>query len=72
MRYHDPDGRAVKRGLERLKFWKDDKITETAVYQISVSGDAESSMVMIFDETGLEVRADTAKRILMVLQEKLG
>ncbi|MBA4740068.1 MAG: outer membrane protein assembly factor BamC [Burkholderiales bacterium] len=72
VRYHDPDGRAVKRGLERLKFWKDDKITETAVYQISVSGDAESSMVMIFDETGLEVRADTAKRILMVLQEKLG
>jgi outer membrane protein assembly factor BamC len=72
VRYHDPDGKIVKKGLERLKFWKDDKITEAIVYQISVTGDAETSMVMILDENGKEVSADTAKRILAVLQEKLG
>lgn len=72
VRYHDPDGRIVKKGLERLKFWKDDKLSETAVYRISVTGDAETSMVMIHDDKGNEVGADTAKRILAVLQEKLG
>jgi uncharacterized lipoprotein len=72
VRYHDPDGRYVKKGLERLKFWKDNKITEAVVYQISVTGDAETSMVVVFDENGEEVSVDTAKRILSVLQEKLG
>lgn len=72
VRYHDPDGRYVKKGLERLKFWKDNKITEAVVYQISVTGDADTSMVVVFDENGKEVSVDTAKRILGVLQEKLG
>jgi len=72
IRYHDPDGKTLKKGLERLKFWKDNKITEAVVYQISVSGDAETSMVVVFDENGEEVSVDTAKRILSVLQEKLG
>lgn len=72
VRYHDPDGRTAKKGLERLKFWKDDKISETAVYQISVTGDAETSMVFVYDDEGNEVGVDTAKRILVVLQEKLG
>jgi outer membrane protein assembly factor BamC len=72
VRYHDPDGKNLKKGIERLKFWKDEKITEAAVYQISVTGDAETSMVIILDETGQEVSADTANRILAVLQEKLG
>ena len=72
VRYHDPDGKILKKGLERLKFWKDDKITEAVVYQISVSGDAETSMVVISDENGQEVSVDTARRILAVLQEKLG
>ena len=72
VRYHDPDGKNLKKGIERLKFWKDEKITEAVVYQISVTGDAETSMVIILDETGQEVSADTANRILAVLQEKLG
>ena len=72
VRYHDPDGKKVKKGIERLKFWKDAKITQATVYQISVTGDAETSMVVILDENGQEVSADTAKRILAVLQEKLG
>jgi outer membrane protein assembly factor BamC len=72
VRYHDPDGKVIKKGLERLKFWKDNKITEAVVYQISVTGDAETSMVLVFDENGKEVNVDTAKRILAVLQEKLG
>ena len=72
VRYHDPDWKILKKGLERLKFWKDDKITEAVVYQISVSGDAETSMVVISDENGQEVSVDTARRILAVLQEKLG
>ena len=72
VRYHDPDGRAVKKGLERLKFWEDNKVTEAVVYQISVTGDAETSMVLILGENGQEVSVETAKRILAVLQEKLG
>ena len=72
VRYHDPDGKKVKKGIERLKFWKDATITQATVYQISVTGDAETSMVVILDENGQEVSADTAKRILAVLQEKLG
>jgi outer membrane protein assembly factor BamC len=72
VRYHDPDGRAVKKGIERLKFWKDNKVTEAVVYQISVTGDAETSMVLILGENGQEVSVETAKRILAVLQEKLG
>ena len=72
VRYHDPDGKKVKKGIERLKFWKDATITQATVYQISVTGDAETSMVVILDENGQEVSADTANRILAVLQEKLG
>jgi outer membrane protein assembly factor BamC len=72
VRYHDPDGKNLKKGIERLKFWKDEKLTEAAVYQISVTGDTETSMVIILDENGKEVSADTANRILAVLQEKLG
>lgn len=72
VRYHDPDGRAVKKGLDRLKFWQDDELTEAAIYQISITGDSETSMVTVYDESGEAVSEDTAQRILSVLQERLG
>ena len=72
VRYHDPDGRqVVKKGLERLKFWKDAKAAEPMVYRIMVSGDSQASMITIQDENGQAVRNETEKRILLVLQERL-
>ncbi|MDA0236986.1 MAG: outer membrane protein assembly factor BamC [Proteobacteria bacterium] len=72
IRYQDPDGQVVKKGFERLKFWKDKKIVEPMVYQIKVSGDDENSAVTIQDENGQAVHNETEKRILLVLQERLG
>jgi outer membrane protein assembly factor BamC len=72
VRYHDPDGQVVKKGIDRLKFWKEAKVSEPMVYRIMVSGDDEASMVTIQDENGQAVHNDTEKRILLVLQERLG
>lgn len=71
VRYHDPDGQVVKKGLERLKFWKDVKAAEPMVYRIMVSGDSQATMITIQDENGQAVRNETEKRILLVLQERL-
>ena len=62
----------MKKGLDRLKFWQDDELTEVAIYQISITGDSETSMVTVYDESGEAVSEDTAQRILSVLQERLG
>ena len=72
VRYHDPDGQVVKKGIDRLKFWKEAKVSEPMVYRIIVNGDDEASMVTIQDENGQAVHNDTEKRILLVLQERLG
>ena len=72
VRYHDPDGQVAKKGIDRLKFWKEAKVSEPMVYRIMVSGDDEASMVTIQDENGQAVHNETEKRILLVLQERLG
>jgi uncharacterized lipoprotein len=37
-----------------------------------VTGDEQGSIVRVLDESGAELTSDTAKRILAVLQERLG
>ena len=72
VRYRDPSGKKQKKGLEKLKFWQDEKQTETLTYQIVVTGDEQGSIVRVLDESGADLTSDTAKRILTVLQERLG
>ena len=72
VRYRDPAGKKEKKGLEKLKFWEDEEQVETLTYQIVVTGDEQGSIVRVLDETGAELTSDTAKRILSVLQERLG
>ena len=62
----------MKKGIDRLKFWKEAKVSEPMVYRIIVNGDDEASMVTIQDENGHAVHNDTEKRILLVLQERFG
>jgi len=72
VRYRDPSGKREKKGLEKLKFWEDEKLLETLTYQIVVTGDEQGSIVRVLDENGADLTSDTAKRILSVLQERLG
>jgi len=72
VRYRDPSGKREKKGLEKLKFWEDEKLLETLTYQIVVTGDEQGSIVRVLDESGADLTSDTAKRILAVLQERLG
>jgi len=72
VRYRDPSGKKEKKGLEKLKFWEDEEQVETLTYQIVVTGDEQGSIVRVLDESGAELTSDTAKRILAVLQERLG
>jgi len=72
VRYRDPGGKKNRQGLEKLKFWEEEKQAETLIYQIVVTGDEQGSVIRIRDENGRELTSDTAKRILAVLQERLG
>lgn len=72
IRYADPDGKVQRKGLERFKFWKKDEQVEAVSYRIVISGDDQNAVVNVLDEDGDIINSDTARRILLVLQERFG
>ncbi|MCY4284021.1 MAG: outer membrane protein assembly factor BamC [Thiotrichales bacterium] len=66
------DDREDEGWLSRLKFWKSDEEEDVGAYLVRVQGDAaDTSRIVIVDETGTTDGSPAASRILTVLQEQL-
>ncbi|MCY4222060.1 MAG: outer membrane protein assembly factor BamC [Thiotrichales bacterium] len=66
------DDREDEGWLSRLKFWKSDEEEDVGAYLVRVQGDAaDTSRIVIVDETGTTDESPAASRILTVLQEQL-
>ncbi|HID44776.1 MAG TPA: outer membrane protein assembly factor BamC [Chromatiaceae bacterium] len=73
VRYNDPMKGSEKGGwLSKLAFWRsDEKVDESAVYQVRVTSLDQGSQVRVLGEEGKALTTDTDLRILTLIKEQL-
>jgi outer membrane protein assembly factor BamC len=73
VRYDDPSkGQEKKKGfLSKLAFWSSDKVDTVTQYQVKLTGEGQTTRVVVRDEGGQRDDSPTAQRILTLLSEQL-
>lgn len=73
VRYKDPfkDSKQDEGFFSKLKFWGDDKPSESVAYQVKLKGGAATTNVTVLDEVGKPELSSTGERILTLLFEQL-
>ena len=73
VRYDDPRrDEGKKKGIvQRLAFWKGDKLDTVQQYQVKLTGGANETRVTVLDASGQRDSSATGERILSLLHEQL-
>ena len=73
MRYVDPDEDLGRQEgfLASFAFWRDEPAPEQSEYQIHLSGDEQTTRVVVLDPDGKRNPSNTADRILGLLYQQL-
>jgi outer membrane protein assembly factor BamC len=72
VRYDDPARGQEKKGfMSKLAFWRSDDLDTVSQYQVRLTGDGQSTSVVVRDEAGRRDDSPTAQRILTLLSEQM-
>lgn len=72
VRYDDPSQADEKKGWgSKLAFWRSDDKKSVAQYQVKLTGDGTQTRVVVRDRVGRPASAETADRILRLLNKEI-